>query len=493
MVFNPNFKDLVHYSEELENAIIGICMIEPLKTPEVIAMIQTPEIFYFDENKMIFNAIKSLKENFKPVDMITVCIEVGKNPHPAGDKWQYVTALKIRDVVNSSHINEWCRLLVQFYLKREQIKFQTNLGNYEDPLQASHDLNETLKKAMAFKNFNDWSDMSQLMLELQNRREQIKSGKIFGIKTGMTELDELCGGHGFQTGFHVICSRPGMGKSAFALSVINNMVNEGNTVGMISLEMPNVQLSARLISIRSGIDFRSIFNGPAKDSKFYSEQREKDISDAILAASNIPLFVSDKSRLNSSEISMKAEKLVRHNGAKAIFIDYLQLIEVVTKKNEQRYVAVGNLSRELKLLSTELDVPIIALAQVNRESEGSDKISKPAKISQLRESGSIEQDVDMGISIDRPFKRGLLIDEDGKSTEGVAFIDVQKHRNGAEKLIKISFNPKIMKFLDEQAEYERRSEFPQIEIDNVQVKPSRDLYATPPNLLINNNDLDVPF
>jgi len=478
MATNPHFKELVHYSEDLENAIIGIMLIEPQKNSEIIAMIQDPNIFYYDENRMIYEAILELKQNYKPIDLITVSILLGKKENPNGDKWTYVTAKKMKDVVTSAHINEWCLLLVQFFLKREQIKFQTNLSNYEDPLEASHQLNETLKRAMAFKNYNDWSDMSQLMVELQNRRKQISEGKIFGIKTGIIEFDELCGGQGFQTGFHVVFSRPGMGKSAFALSVINNMVNNGNTVGLISLEMPNVQLSARLLAIRSGIDFRTIFMPNDKNSPYYSVKTERDIDEAILNASTIPLFVSDRARMNSIDISIKAEKLVRHNGAKAIFIDYLQLIEIVTKKNEQRYVAVGNLSRDLKLLSTELDVPIIALAQVNRESEGSDKASKPAKLSQLRESGSIEQDVDMGISIDRPFKRGILMDENGISTEDVAFIDVQKHRNGPEKLIKIKFNGKVMKFLDDQTQIEM--------FETTKITSNKHLYDTPPNLTTQN-------
>jgi replicative DNA helicase len=224
MATNPHFKELVHYSEDLENAIIGIMLIEPQKNSEIIAMIQDPNIFYYDENRMIYEAILELKQNYKPIDLITVSILLGKKENPNGDKWTYVTAKKMKDVVTSAHINEWCLLLVQFFLKREQIKFQTNLSNYEDPLEASHQLNETLKRAMAFKNYNDWSDMSQLMVELQNRRKQISEGKIFGIKTGIIEFDELCGGQGFQTGFHVVFSRPGMGKSAFALSVINNMV-----------------------------------------------------------------------------------------------------------------------------------------------------------------------------------------------------------------------------------------------------------------------------
>jgi replicative DNA helicase len=196
-------------------------------------------------------------------------------------------------------------------------------------------------------------------------------------------------------------------------------------------------------------------------------QMEIDIENSIKNISNLHLYITDSSTLTPRDIYAKCEKLVANKGAKIIFIDYLQLIDLKGEKNKQRYELVGQLSRELKMLSTKLDIPIVALAQLNRESESADKVSKMGKVSQLRESGSIEQDMDMGIVIDRPFKRGQTTKDDGSSTDCQAFISIQKHRNGEEKEIEIEYNPKTMRFTDLANNYNTNTPFI---VENPQIK-----------------------
>lgn len=436
-----NYRDMVHHSKEFENAVIGICIVEPSRILDISTLLQTSEVFYWQENKIIYEAMLEMQEKFIPIDFLILSKALASTENPTGNKWSYELGFKMKDVVSSAHLNYWCLALIEMYIKRLHVEFQTSILKTDDPLEASMSLDKKIKGALNFKNTSEWTTLSDALKTLEIQRKELANGAIYGVKTGIYQFDEITGG--LQTGFHVICARPAMGKTAFALSIILNMIKNDNTVGLISLEMPNVQLSARLVSAVTGIPFFKIFKN-INDS----DQMVLDVDNSIKSISNLPLYISDSSTLTPRDIYAKCEKLVNNKGAKVIFIDYLQLIDIKSEKNKQRYELVGQLSRELKILSKKLNIPIVALAQLNRESEGADKVSKMGKISQLRESGSIEQDMDMGIVIDRPFKRGLITKEDGSSTENQAFISIQKHRNGEEKDIEIEFNPKTMRFID---------------------------------------------
>ena len=484
VIQNGNFKKYVHYSDELENAIIGICLIENDKILEILQYIKNSDVFYFEDNKVIYEAMVRLVKDDRPVDLITVVPEIVKyeNNSLAEINWSYECAVRMRDVTSSAHLLHWCMILVQFYIKREQINHALNIWSIDDPFEASKILNEKINEAMDFNSISDWNSIEVVMLELMARREKIRKGHKFGIPTGFKELDEITGG-GLETGFHVICARPAMGKTAFALSMAINIAEQGIGVGIISLEMPNVQLGSRIIAITSNIDFKRIFKGQIESDVNYNQTFEKDVELKINEVNGMPLYISDTTQVNIHSIRYKALKLVRDLKARVLFIDYLQLVDIEDKKGEQRYVAVGKLSRGLKILSKELDIPIIALAQLNRDSEGSDKQSKPGRISQLRESGSIEQDMDMGIVIDRQYKRGVESDPTtNESTINDAYIDVQKHRNGEERLIKINFNPSTMRFYEPNINN-------LLVLENFKVPPS-DRNITP-NIKPTTNDL--PF
>ena len=333
-------------------------------------------------------------------------------------------------------------LIIEAYIKRKSESSIYDLQKTDDPLMVAQQLDESLKKALSFKSTTDWSDMSQIMVELYKRREEIDNGKEYGLLTGFRELDLITGG--LQTGFHVIGARPSVGKTAFATSLALNIAEAGNAIGIISLEMPNVQLASRIASMKSNVEFWRIFR-----NKHQSDQEKEFVNQSISDLSTLPIFISDKAGVTGLDIRLKAEKLVKTQNAKCIIIDYLQLVDSsTTNKNDNRQNEVQKLSRSLKLLSNDLDIPIIALAQVNRESETSDKVNKVPKLSQLRESGAIEQDVDMGMIIDRPFKRGQTTNENGDSTEFEADLIVEKHRNGETRTINLEFEPSTMRFRD---------------------------------------------
>jgi replicative DNA helicase len=236
-----------------------------------------------------------------------------------------------------------------------------------------------------------------------------------------------------------------MGKTAFACSLLINMAKEGSPVGIISLEMPNVQLAGRFASIVSGIEFWRIYRNKPSDMT----QQEKILT-GIYNMASLPVYSTDNAKVNISDIRWKAEKLVKTKGAKCIIVDYIQLVSTEGgKKNETREREVAKLSAGLKAISKDLNIVVIALAQLNRESETPDKVSRPGKLSQLRESDAILADADMGIIVDRPFKRGETTDDKGESTENKASIIIEKFRNGETKTINLHFNPASMHFQDQ--------------------------------------------
>lgn len=486
-VYLDQMEHMKHHFIEVEDSILAVLCFRPDAFREVSAMIKTAEVFYNGLNKATFMAMQYLDKHYAAIDAASIAKEtkriISENKEFSGlDDGQiyWHTIKRTRDVVlTTSHLPTWCAILLECYYRR--VKFmQRQQPETSDVFADMERTNEQLREIMNLKAGNDWSDMSQLMLTVADRREKVMQGVQFGVLTGFRELDEVTGG--FDTGMHIICARPSMGKTALAMSMILNMIQAKNKrhhqyrVGLISLEMPNVQLAARIVSSILGIPFAKVFR-----------DADQQTDDAILARlpelSTLPLYVSDETKTNIGDIRHKAEKLVRSHGANILFIDYLQLIEVDSKNGTQRYVQMGELSRGLKLLSKTLDIPIIALAQVNRESETSDG-GKIARISQLRESGSFEQDMDLGIVIDRPFKRGLKTNEIGQSTENMALIDIQKHRNGDTRTIEIEFAPEFMRFQDKAGYFP--SDSPTI--------TSNFNRTTPPNLRpLANDPNDLPF
>lgn len=436
---------------DAENAILGACLTQPDKFNEIYEMIKNPDIFYLEENKHIFNAMVDLKNNYLPIDSILIMDRLRKTKGCTISP--YELWLKAKEVVSGAHTQFWCMLIIEAFIQRESERSLYDLQKNNDPLQIALQLDESIKKALSFKTSADWSDMSQIMIELYNRRTEIENGKEFGLLTGFSELDMITGG--LQTGFHVIGARPSVGKTAFATSLALNIAEAGHTIGIISLEMPNVQLASRIASMKSRVEFWRIFR-----NKHASNDEKEFVNQQISDLASLPIFISDKAGVTNLDIRLKAEKLVKTQNAKCIIIDYLQLVDSSsTNKNDNRQNEVQKLSRSLKLLSNDLDIPIIALAQLNRESETADKVSKPGKLSQLRESGAIEQDVDMGIIIDRPFKRGQLTDEQNNSTEFNADLIVEKHRNGETRTIPLQFDPHTMRFYDKETIKEYQNEF----------------------------------
>lgn len=435
------------HDEFAENSIIGICLVEGSETfIRAKQYITKSDIFYTEDNKAIWEAMVSLYESGGRIDEINVCRNLRKKSQLsfAGISWANVTMTKTMPVVSSAHIESWCEAIIDDYVERLSIVSLKSNKKGKKAFQIMQETDKAIKEALNFKNIEDWADMSQMGLELIDRRDRIKAGEQFGVKTGFRDFDNITGG--LESGLIVIAARPSMGKTAFAASLAVSMALHGTPGGIISLEMPKIQLASRIISIISGTEFWRIFRNSHRN-----DNEEAAINRVISDSANIPLYVSDQSKVNLSDIRYKSEKLIKTKGAKYIMIDYLQLMdandtETQAKTREQQVAAI---SRGLTRMSKDLNIPVIALAQLNRESENAKGASLPGKLSQLRESDAILSDAAMGIIIDRPFKRGETQDEKGDSTENKGAAIIEKFRNGITTTIDLDFDPETMMFMNQ--------------------------------------------
>jgi len=284
------------------------------------------------------------------------------------------------------------------------------------------------------------SDIAKRCIEELEERAK-KMDRLIGLPTGFSELDRVTAG--LQSpDLIVVAGRPAMGKTAFCMGVARNTaVDFKNPVAVFSLEMADKQLGDRLIAAESGVELEKYRTGQLADHEWQS------VEQCVPIFEQAPIFIDDTPGISIYELRSKARKLKRLHGIKLIVIDYIQLMTVGTAFNGNREQEVSFITRSLKELAKELDVPIIALSQLNRsvESRGGDK--RP-QLSDLRESGAIEQDADMVLFLHRPEYYGMLEDNEGNSTQGKAEIVIAKYRNGATGIINVGFTKKLAKFHD---------------------------------------------
>lgn len=440
-----------------ENSILGLAIYEGSEMlVKARQYITETDMFYDNDNREIWNAMCEMYDEGTPIDAVLLFRKLRSKKSTSGDNWGYIISKKIDMNVTKVYLTNWCLALVEDYVTRISESAVFDLAHNDNAFDVAKDLDTKIKKAMNFNVVDDWSDMSQLSLGLIDRREKIHKGHTFGVKTGFKELDRITGG--IEAGMVVIAARPSMGKTAFACSLAINMAQLGSTVGIISLEMPNTQLAGRFASIITGVEFWKVYRNTAAPNESKSEVDNK-VNIGLNQMSSLPVFSTDNSKVNLSEIRWKAEKLVKTKGAKCIIIDYIQLISTEEAKNTTREREVAKLSSGIKAISKDLGIVMIVLAQLNRESETPDKVSRPGKLSQLRESDAILADADMGIIVDRPFKRGEKTDDQGNSTENKGAIIIEKFRNGETGHVDLWFDATSMHFRDEERPYEHIQSF----------------------------------
>lgn len=444
-----NFQKNIHYDKDLEDAVIGACLLEPDAVSRLTGLIR-PEHFCFTENQTLFETIQKMWDNGQKIDLLSVVHEVNKaglaDKFPSG-MVAYETTCKTNAVASTAHLEQHALYIREMFAKRECIRIESEAGKDGGSIERIIEMQDEIQQILTINATDDWHDLSQVMIALHNHRDEVKGKDMLGIRTGFRELDEIT--YGYQPGqLIVIGARPTVGKSAFVSGTAITAARNLSTVGIINLEMPEEQVGARLASFYSDMEFWRIYR-----NRHTSEAQEATLNRYISDMSTLPIFISDKTNVTISDIRSKAYKLKKRSKLDLLIVDYLQLIEANTKKtNVTRERQVAEMSRGLKLLAMDLKIPVIILCQLNRESEKT--ADKKPHLHNIRESGAIEQDADIVMLLHRDFRSGVDTNESGETTEGEAEIIVEKNRNGACRTIKVGFAPETMKFYDKAEERE---------------------------------------
>lgn len=439
------FQDHIHFSHELEAAVLGACLLEKTAFGRTYGII-TAETFYSDSTRKVFEAIEQIYTAGIPVDILTVndYMQVKMNIRElAGSNVPYFITTLTNAVVSSVHMEYHCYILKRMWMEREVIKLTSGGLKLEGDVTAQIiQLQTAIRDIKSGEFVKEWYDTGELMVDLIKHQEKIVANPEQVIKTGIKELDDRNGGF-FPGNLVVIGARPGAGKSAFMGQMALNMAYIGKKIGIISLEMSNNEIAGRIAAIDTDIPFKNIYNGLFRDQT----QSEYFFDRVANKTSILPIFVSDKAKVNAVDIRAKADKLKATRGLDFLFIDYLQLISADQGKNKTRENIISEISRSCKIMAKELNIPVCILCQLNRESTKRQGESRYPQLSDLRESGAIEQDADIVMFIHRDWIVGITTDEDGNSTENKADLIVRKWRNAEPNLhLPLDFDGPKMSF-----------------------------------------------
>ena len=444
---DTSFGHLQPQAIDIEKVVLGALMIDK-DAFTVVSEIIKPETFYEARHQKIYEAVQSLNLQEKPVDIMTVTEELrhkGTLEDVGGPA--YVVEL-ISQVASSAHIEYHAHILAQKFLARQLIQFASMIET--DAFDETVDVDDLMQKAegalfeISQKNMlQDYVQIDtivdqahQLLLQASNRE-----GGLTGVPSGFRKLDDITAGWQ-PSDLVIIAGRPAMGKTSFALSIAKNVaIDYRKPIAFFSLEMNNVQLVNRLISNVCSIPGNKILNGqltPDECERFDSNIRKMQ---------GAPIYVDDTPGLSIFELRTKARRLVREHGIELLMIDYLQLMNANGMRFNSRQEEVSTISRSLKGLAKELNIPVLALSQLSRAVEQRDgPEGKRPQLSDLRESGAIEQDADMVLFVHRPEYYHILQDEKGNDLHGMAQIIIAKHRKGATGDVLLNFRGEYTRF-----------------------------------------------
>ena len=444
---DTSFGHLQPQAIDIEKVVLGALMIDK-DAFTVVSEIIKPETFYEARHQKIYEAVQSLNLQERPVDIMTVTEELrhkGTFEDVGGPA--YVVELSSQ-VASSAHIEYHAHILAQKFLARQLIQFASMIET--DAFDETVDVDDLMQKAegalfeISQKNMlQDYVQIDtivdqahQLLLQASNRE-----GGLTGVPSGFRKLDDITAGWQ-PSDLVIIAGRPAMGKTSFALSIAKNVaIDYRKPIAFFSLEMNNVQLVNRLISNVCSIPGNKILNGqltPDEWERFDSNIRKMQ---------GAPIYVDDTPGLSIFELRTKARRLVREHGIELLMIDYLQLMNANGMRFNSRQEEVSTISRSLKGLAKELNIPVLALSQLSRAVEQRDgPEGKRPQLSDLRESGAIEQDADMVLFVHRPEYYHILQDEKGNDLHGMAQIIIAKHRKGATGDVLLNFRGEYTRF-----------------------------------------------
>ena len=432
---------------DIEEAVLGALMIDSDAIGRLGGMLK-PDSFYDKRNHLLFEAIQKMDLADRPIDILTVAEFMrseGTLEEIGGPV--YIAQLTSK-VVSSVNIEYHANIIAQKKLARDLIRFtsKTQVQAFDETQDIEELMQQAESELFEISRHNMQKDYTQINPVIKQAYEQIMTASkntsgISGLSTGYHRLDKILAGWQ-PTDLIILAARPAMGKTAFALSLVRNMaIDQGIPCGMFSLEMGNTQLVQRLICNVCEIPGDKIRSGQLEKYEWAQLDRK------IVALENAPLYIDDTPQLSVFELRSKARRMVREHGVKMIFIDYLQLMTANTGKGN-RQEEISTISRALKGLAKELNIPIMALSQLNRNVEGREGIEgKRPQLSDLRESGAIEQDADIVMFVNRPEYFHIYKDGDF-DWRGKAEIIIAKHRNGGLDNVPLLFRKEYARFMN---------------------------------------------
>ena len=444
---NNTYGHLQPQAPEVEKAVLGALMIDK-DAYAVVCEILHPESFYEPRHQQIFTAIRDLSMAERPVDVLTVTDQLAKDgvlENVGGPV--YIAELSSR-VASSANIEYHARIIAQKSLARQLISFASAIETkaFDETIDVDDLMNEAEGSLFELSQKNMKKDYTQINPVIEQAIKVIQTAAankdgLTGVPTGYHKLDDITSGWQ-SSDLVIIAGRPAMGKTSFALSMAKNIAAEYQVpMAFFSLEMSNVQLVNRLISNVCEIQGSKILNGQLQPDEW--DRLDKRVNKLLGA----PLYVDDTPSLSVFELRTKARRLVREHGVQIIMIDYLQLMNASGMRFSSRQEEVSTISRSLKGLAKELEIPIIALSQLNRGVEGREGLEgKRPQLSDLRESGAIEQDADLVLLVHRPEYYRIYEDDKGHDLHGMAQIIIAKHRKGATDDVLLNFRGEFTRF-----------------------------------------------
>ncbi len=497
---SDNFGHLQPQAVELEKAVLGALLIEKDAYYQVSEILK-PESFYEKRHQTIYATIRRLNLEEKPVDILTVteALRASKELDDIGGDY-YIAELSGL-VTSSSHIEYHARIIAQKALARELITYTSGIETKAfDP---SQDIDELMQEAEG-KLFNlsqsnvkkEYTQIDPVIKEAYDmlQKAAARTDGMSGIPSGFHALDKMTSGWQ-NSDLVILAARPAMGKTAFALSMAKNMaIDQKIPVAMFSLEMSNVQLVNRII-----VNVCEVTGEKLKSGRLEKDDWQR-LDSEITKLHGAPLYVDDTPSLSVFELRTKARRLVREHGVRILMIDYLQLMNASGMSFGSRQEEVSTISRSLKGLAKELNIPILALSQLNRGVENREGDDKRPQLSDLRESGAIEQDADMVLFIHRPEYYKIYTDGNGRDLRGMAEIIIAKHRNGAVGDVRLRFRGEFARFqnpedadnkVEQPTEKPKNAEQPMV-YDNTMLESRMNADSMPPIGLQDLAPLDTP-
>ncbi len=439
-------------AKDLEEAVLGAIMLEKSAFDTVVEILK-PECFYVDANQRIYRAMQSLAQKSQPIDILTVVEELKfkEELEMVGGPY-YVTRLT-NTVVSTANIEAHSRIVLQKFIQRELIRISGEIisDSYEDSTDVFDLLDEAESKLFEITNNHlrkNFDPIDRVLVKTIQRIEDLRNRNddFTGVPSGFAGLDRVT--YGWQnTDLIILAARPAVGKTAFALNLARNAAlhpTKPTPVGVFSLEMSAGQLVQRILAAESEIMLEKSARG-----KLEEHEMKQLYARGIQRLAQAPIFIDDTPALNIFELRAKCRRLRNKHNIGMIIIDYLQLMSgTAENRNANREQEISKISRDLKGLAKELGVPIIALSQLSREVEKRKEGNKMPQLSDLRESGAIEQDADMVMFLYRPEYYDITSNEMGESNRGETHVRVAKHRNGSLETIKLRALLHIQKFVD---------------------------------------------